>query len=141
MILPLTAGLKALLSRERGNHAEFVFTYLCQHSGPERIRGRRYPLVLDGGNFLRAWVRARNAIGLPRLRFHDLRHTFATRLAAIQPLNRVQRALGHSDIRTTARYATSSFEDVRQALEALEWTQIGHKAVSEPPKAQGKSNA
>ena len=43
---------------------------------------------------------------IPHVRFHDLRHTFATRL--IQggiDLYKVAKLLGHRDIRTTQRYA------------------------------------
>jgi integrase len=41
--------------------------------------------------------------GLPRQRFHDLRHTFATlQLEAGGDLFEVSRALGHASITTTA---------------------------------------
>ena len=44
--------------------------------------------------------------GVREIRFHDLRHTFATRLAASgQPLRALQEFLGHSDIKTTQVYA------------------------------------
>lgn len=40
------------------------------------------------------------------VRFHDLRHTFATRLAATgQPLRTIQEFLGHADAKTTQIYA------------------------------------
>lgn len=140
-MVDLTAGLKALLSRERGNHPEYVFTYVCEHSGPRHHKGARYPLAADGGNFRRAWLRAREAVGLPTLRFHDLRHTFGTRLAALAPIGVVREALAHSDIRTTMRYATTSRQQVREAMERLERTQIRHKPVSAQPKKRGGSNA
>jgi integrase len=41
-----------------------------------------------------------------RIRFHDLRHTFATRLAASGvPLRTIQEFLGHADLKTTQIYA------------------------------------
>jgi len=56
-----------------------------------------------------------------RLRFHDLRHTFASRLAtAGVPLQVIARALGHASTRTTERYARPGAETtdlVRAALE------------------------
>ena len=49
-----------------------------------------------------------------RIRFHDLRHTFATTLAAAGvPLRTIQEYLGHADLKTTqiyAHYAPSTHE-------------------------------
>jgi integrase len=40
------------------------------------------------------------------VRFHDLRHTFGTRMAAAgAPLRAIQEWMGHSDQRTTLIYA------------------------------------
>jgi integrase len=39
-----------------------------------------------------------------RLRFHDLRHTFGTRMIAKADIRRVQEWMGHADIQTTMRY-------------------------------------
>jgi integrase len=38
------------------------------------------------------------------LRFHDLRHTFGTRMIAKADIRRVQEWMGHADIQTTVRY-------------------------------------
>lgn len=53
-----------------------------------------------------AWWTIRARAGLPTLRIHDLRHTFASvALAAGGGLDQVGALLGHSDTRTTKRYA------------------------------------
>ena len=44
--------------------------------------------------------------GLRPVRFHDLRHTFGTQMAAAgAPLRAIQEWMGHSDYRTTSIYA------------------------------------
>lgn len=56
-----------------------------------------------------------------RLRFHDLRHTFASRLAtAGVPLQVIARALGHASTRTTERYARPGDETVDLVRAALD---------------------
>jgi integrase len=46
------------------------------------------------------------AAGFPALRFHDLRHTFGTRMAAAGvPLRTLQEWMGHRDFKTTLVYA------------------------------------
>lgn len=124
-VLPITGAVAAILSRERGNDPEFVFTYVCARNrhdpraGLIQVKGERYPFTHDG--WRKEWMRAREAAGLPRLRFHDLRHTAATRaLSAHRNLKTVQRMLGHADIATTLRYVASDVTDVRAAMEAVE---------------------
>lgn len=66
---------------------------------------------------VRPWKRACQAVGLPlSLRFHDLRHTFAS--ACVKegiPLYTVQGLLGHSSIRMTERYAALAAADLLKA--------------------------
>ncbi len=52
------------------------------------------------------WQRVRQAAGMPELRMHDLRHTFASMGAAGGlSLQLIGGLLGHASIRTTQRYA------------------------------------
>ena len=53
-----------------------------------------------------SWDTARQLAEMPKLRIHDLRHSFASFLVnAGRSLYEVQELLGHADIRTTSRYA------------------------------------
>jgi integrase len=59
---------------------------------------------LDGSALRRRYGAALSAAGLRSLRFHDLRHTFGTRMIAKADIRRVQEWMGHADIQTTMRY-------------------------------------
>jgi integrase len=59
--------------------------------------------ALDARNVTRYLQRILNRLGLPRQRFHDLRHAFATlALESGADLHEIARGLGHTTIRTTA---------------------------------------
>jgi integrase len=61
---------------------------------------------LDGAALLRAFQRALKRAGVRQVRFHDLRHTFGTRMAAAGvPMRTLQEWMGHRDLRTTLIYA------------------------------------
>ncbi len=59
---------------------------------------------LDGSALCRRYKEALSRAGLRSLRFHDLRHTFGTRMIAKADIRRVQEWMGHSNIQTTMRY-------------------------------------
>jgi integrase len=59
---------------------------------------------LDASALLRRYRAALRAAGLRPLRFHDLRHTFGTRVIAEADIRRVQEWMGHADVQTTMRY-------------------------------------
>jgi integrase len=52
----------------------------------------------------RRFYSALKATGLPRIRFHDLRHTFGTLAVQAFPLTDVKAYMGHADIQTTMIY-------------------------------------
>jgi integrase len=59
---------------------------------------------LDGSALRRRYKAALVAASLRPLRFHDLRHTFGTRMIAKVDIRRVQEWMGHADVQTTMRY-------------------------------------
>ncbi len=58
---------------------------------------------LDGSALRRRYKSALAAASLRPLRFHDLRHTFGTRMIAEADIRRVQEWMGHADVQTTMR--------------------------------------
>lgn len=125
--IPLTAEMIAIITPQRGRHPEAVFTYVCTRGSKDRKRGQRYPVSYQG--MKTAWRRRRVKIA-PDMRFHDNRHTAASRLVRrTGNLKAAQKLLGHADISTTARfYAHVDMDDLRHLLEG------GGRA-----EAQGKS--
>lgn len=62
--------------------------------------------VLDPSKLRKRFIAAAAGAGLRPVRFHDLRHTFGTRMAAAgAPLRAIQEWMGHRDYKTTSIYA------------------------------------
>jgi integrase len=93
--------------------AEAELLALKSRNGTERV----FPYA----SIRSAWEGARKRAGLVGLRFHDLRHTFATRLIerGVDPV-RVQRLLGHSTLLVTQRYLHASDVGLRNAVAQLD---------------------
>jgi integrase len=88
-----------------------------------KTSGHVFPSPKTGGQLVdikRPFGLACDAAKIKDLRFHDLRHTAATRMAD-EGINVVVIAeiLGHGDIRTTKRYAHAMDEAKREAVEKL----------------------
>jgi integrase len=77
----------------------------------------------DGPNLRRAFRLIVKKSRLDDFHFHDLRHTFATRMVqAGVDLYKVQRLLGHKSPQMTQRYAHHYPESLRDGVDALEVT-------------------
>ncbi len=78
-------------------------------------------LPLDGDALSSRYRDALARAGLRPLRFHDLRHTFGTRMIAKADIRRVQEWMGHADIQTTMKYLhyAPRLEDAELVAEAF----------------------
>jgi len=130
--IPMSDAIFELLWAQKDHHPTRVFTYEAARTKKTDgiVRGKRYPLTEAG--LKTAMRRAVPAAGVVNFRFHDTRHTAATRILRASNLRVAQRLLGHSDIATTTKYAHAMDDDLRQALEA--------STTKSPTAAQAESN-
>jgi len=71
-------------------------------------------------DFYRSWKKACNDAGIQDLRFHDLRHTSATWMVqGGADLVTVRDILGHASIKMTVKYAHSTPESKKRAVDIL----------------------
>jgi integrase len=84
---------------------------------------------VDGSAMRRRYTAALGRAGLRRLRFHDLRHTFGTRMIGHADIRRVQEWMGHADVQTTMKYLhyAPRAEDAQLVAKAF-----ARKAAGEP---------
>lgn len=138
-VFPLTDEMVALLATERGKHPVSVFAYRPQRvqngQGRRRVTGDELPAAwqpITQAGLQSTWRRLKTELGLGDFRWHDLRHTAATRLLrATGNLRAVQNLLGHASIATTTKYAHAGLDDVRAAMEG----EMRHRVQDSPTEA------
>jgi len=90
--IPLSDGVLQMLATMPHNDSPWIFPNPKTHK----------PYV----SIFCCWNTARKLAGMPDVRMHDLRHSFASFLVnAGRSLYEVQKILGHTQIKTTQRYA------------------------------------
>ena len=101
--IPISDGLQRLLERlPRFDNCEWLV--------PNPRTGKPFVSVFG------AWNTVRTKAGLPEVRIHDLRHSFASFLInSGRSLYEVQKILGHTQVKTTQRYAHLSQDSLREA--------------------------
>lgn len=83
-----------------------------------------------------AWWKALEDAGIEGLRFHDLRHTFGSRLGmAGVDTKTIQELMGHHDIRMTMRYSHPTTEHKRLAVEKLKKSDVNFDVTREKKSA------
>jgi integrase len=149
VLVALNTGLRfgelTALTWKDVNDAHALLSVTSQHA--KSGRGRHVPLNSEAHDLLRiwkpvkalggdyvfpgaegtrlvdiktAWMAILGLAGIDRFRFHDLRHTFASRLAmASVDLNTIRQLLGHSDIKMTLRYSHLAPEHTAAAVQKL----------------------
>ncbi|WP_298351068.1 tyrosine-type recombinase/integrase [Rhodoblastus sp.] len=127
---PITSEMRAILVDAMQQPTDVVFTYRAARAKKGNggfARGDHLPITASGLKTL--WRRAKRA-GLPAdLRFHDLRHDFATTLLReTGNLKLVQKALGHAKIETTTRYAHVLDDEVAAGMEAAARARLKKRA-------------
>lgn len=142
--IPMTDADYEMFREELGRHPDQVFTFEAARTRKENhdrtfVRGQRYPITEHG--LKTAMRRAVAKSGVQNFHFHDTRHTAATRVLRTSNLRVVQTLLGHSDVKTTTKYAHALKEDVRAALEAASTTKsptAGTRGVDKNRRSKGK---
>lgn len=148
IVIALTDAALAIVERNWMNHPTRLFTYVCRMNSTRiaedgtryvQRKGQRYPYTIDG--WREQWKKILTKAEIADFRVHDLRHTTATRvLAATGNLKAVQDALGHEDIRSSARYAHTFTDDRRHALEAAERLRLPEKSRNGDAKKTNSSD-
>ena len=106
-IVPLNTQARRILERRPRGRSPFVFP---SPRDPARPRSRNLPF----------WCRARREADIEDVRLHDLRHTHASHAVMNGvPVPVVSRLLGHSDVRTTLRYAHLGDREIEDAAERV----------------------
>jgi integrase len=109
IVIEIDDVLRDILEPLIGHHRDYVFTRVSQRTFDKVVKGKRYTEVKgdrhpwNKDSLRRAWDTVRAAAGLKggddNLRFHDLRHDFASKALRAAPdatgIKVVQKALGH----------------------------------------------
>ena len=86
----------------------------------EKVFGGKGGETLETANLEYNFRMAVKRSGLKDLRFHDLRHTFATRLVRSgADIYAIQKLLGHKSLEMTSRYAHHDVESLRKAMDTV----------------------
>lgn len=131
--IPMTKSLYELLWSLKDDHKTAVFTYVVKRPRPGSTKGSREPITMEG--FKTEWRRTKGRSGVDNFRFHDSRHTAATRLVrATGNLKMAQKLLGHTELATTSRYAHVTDSDLLAGMEASEVTPVAAPAKARNAK-------
>ncbi len=137
--------LSVLASHSKGNKTRTLPLNAEAHAvltaiKPETARGLVFKSPVTGekfNNVKKAWAEITKAAKVPDLRWHDMRHDFASQLVMRgAPLYTVQQLLGHTNSRMTQRYAKLAPSTLADAVNML--APITEKPGSPAPAKAGQ---
>jgi len=106
--IPINNIVKNILLERHNTKADNIYVF----TNPET--GTKY------GNIRKAFMTVCKMANVPNFRFHDTRHTFASRAIKNNvPVPVLQEILNHKNIRTTMRYVHNTFEQKLNAVNSL----------------------
>ncbi|GGR27479.1 tyrosine-type recombinase/integrase [Deinococcus ruber] len=125
--IPLADDMVALLRKHRHEEESWFGRRTDEHPVFTQSTGER----ADPSNLARLFHRLVREANVPRIRFHDLRHTSASLLIRQGvPAKVVSDRLGHADVAFTLRVYTHLYDDQRRAA-AIPLTQLLSAAPAE----------
>lgn len=106
--IPLNiTAMQILIEREQNRNSDLVFTYNSEKYKPEFLSKRFKKYVIKAGLN-------------PKLKWHSLRHTFASLLVQKGvSIYHISKLLGHANVETTEIYSHLRAEDLRTAVNVL----------------------
>lgn len=119
--IPISLELKSLLLRLKLKSGGSEYVFLNEKGKPYKREG----------SLNSAYNGACRRAGIKGLRFHDLRHTFATRMIESgHDISEVAEILGHSDLNITRRYSHPR-ESLKKAVEAVSKMGVSKKYIEQ----------
>jgi integrase len=112
--VPINSAVRPIVKRLLRKNPDSDYLFVNPESGT------RYTAIQNSWNGILKKAGLKGKPGVDKLRFHDLRHTAATKLArGGRDMKFIAQYLGHSDVRTSARYIHYSDEDLKDGAELL----------------------
>ena len=112
--VPINSAARPVIERllKKDSDSEYLFVNPKTKARYTRIQNS-WTTILQKANL-------KGKPGVDRIRFHDLRHTAATNLAKSgKDMKFIAQYLGHTDVKTSARYIHYSDKDLKEGAEIL----------------------
>ena len=112
--VPINSAIRPIIERLLKKNKESEYLVVNPRTGTKytRIQNSWTTIIQETG--------FKGKPGVDRIRFHDLRHTAATNLARSgKDMKFIAQYLGHTDVKTSARYIHYSDKDLKEGAETL----------------------